>query len=154
MIVRRALFGLPLLLLAARAVAQPAGDLAAVLAACWRARGVEFAPAMLASRIGTHRGRAALLAVAGAVASIDGEEWEIAVEIGWADGEAMAPVTYLMAADLARGLPLLLITRDGQALILVGMTGGQLHARTPDGPAQLLPMTQAALIGRPVIAGA
>ncbi len=140
MIVRRALFALPLL--AVPALAQRPDALASVLTRGWQARGVEFAPAMVAQRIGARQGRAALLAVAGVAADRDGEEWEIAVEI---IRDAAAPPTpaaalleRLMADDLARGLPLAGISGDGQALLIERV-----------GDAAGVP-----LVGRPVIAGA
>lgn len=137
---RRALFALPLLAVPARA--QRPDALAGVLATCWRARGANFDALMLAQRIGSHTGRAALLALAGVAVDREGEEWEIAVEIIRDSAVPPSPaaplLARLMADDLARGLPLAGITGDGRALLIA-------RAGDADGMA---------LVGRPVIAGA
>jgi hypothetical protein len=147
MIARRLILALPLLALPARA--QTAGDLAPVLIACWAARGVRFTVEQVTQRIGARTGRAALLAVGGSAQNADGDDEETVVEILWEAGQPPLPTAPAMARDLARGLPLLLITRDGRALLLIGTDAARLH--TPGGA---LTWADAALIGRPVIAGA
>lgn len=154
MIHRRLLFALPALL-AMPARADPADGLARVLAACWQARGVAFSPESIAARIGARTGKAALLAVAGATASDDGEEWETAVEIVWEAGQPPSPAAYLLQRDLAKGLPLLLLHRNGQPMLLHRLAGDMAQVSDPmTGAAAALAMGDVMLIGRPVIAGA
>ncbi|WP_164157736.1 hypothetical protein, partial [Sandarakinorhabdus rubra] len=130
-------------------------DLALVLIACWQARGVRFTVEQLRARIGSATGKAALLALAGAVEDADGEGQEIVVEIGWEAGRPLSPAFPLLQRDLARGLPLLLITRDGRALLLQGLVGSMVTVRDPQGGGTVtLDWREAVLIGRPVIAGA
>ncbi|WP_197042101.1 hypothetical protein, partial [Sandarakinorhabdus oryzae] len=129
--------------------------LAAALVACWQARGVRFTREQVMARIGPRSGRAALLAVAGAAISADEDEVETAVEIVWEAGQAPLAAEPLMHRDLARGLPLLLITGDGRALLLHGLGAGGADASDPlSGQRLAVPMSEIALIGRPVIAGA
>jgi hypothetical protein len=154
MVNRRIVLALPLIL-AVPARAQPADALAAALVACWQARGVRFTAEQVAARIGPHSDRAALLAVAGAAISADEDEVETAVEILWEAGAAPSPALPLLQRDLAAGLPLLLITGDGRALLLHAMDGGNATASDPlSGQRLALAMNEIALIGRPVIAGA
>lgn len=154
MLNRRLLLALPALL-AMPAHAQAADRLPLVLAACWQARGVRFTPAAIAARIGDRTGVAALLAVAGAAESADGEEVETAVEIVWQAGRPPSPAEPLLHRDLAQGLPLLLVLRDGRALLLLALAAGTAQARDPiSGTVMAVALADAMLIGRPVIAGA
>lgn len=155
MLNRRHLLAAPLLLLTPPAGAVPPDDLARVLAICWAARGVRFTPAAIGLRIGDARGKAALLAVAGAATSADGDGEETAVEIVWEARAPPSPAEPLLHRDLAQGLPALLLLRDGRALLLMALNGETAQARDPiSGAALVLPLAQAMLIGRPVIAGA
>ena len=143
------------LLLAVPALAQPAGPLAVALVMCWQARGVRFTPDQVAARIGARTGRAALLAVAGAWNDADGDDQETVVEIVWETDQPPSPAAPLMHRDLARGLPLVLFTRDGRTLLLHALAGGTALASDPISGARLqLTMDAIALIGRPAIAGA
>lgn len=151
---RRLLLALPLLL-ACPARAEPEDDLAQLLVICWAARGVRFTPQAVRERIGTARGRAALLAVAGATTNADGDGEETAVEILWDAGRPALPTEPLLHHDLARGLPLLLMHRDGRALLMTGLAGSMAQARTAAADTTLaVPLADVLLIGRPVIAGA
>lgn len=158
MIDRRLVLALPIFAVAPAAMAAPArfsASLAEVLAACWAARGINFTPAQIAARIGERVGKAALLAVAGATESADGDEVETAVEIVWEAGQPPSPALPLMARDLAAGLPLLAIAATGQPLLLLGRSGDRLLLRDPLSGARLeMTLDRIALIGRPVIAGA
>ena len=137
------------------APAQHGEALAAALVVCWQARGVRFTPAQVQARIGGRTGKAALLAVAGATESADGDGEETAVEIAWEAGAPASPTLPLLVADLARGLPALLITHDGRALLLHALGGASADASDPlSGQRLRLLLSEAALIGRPVIAGA
>jgi len=154
MVNRRIILALPLLL-AVPALAQPADPLVAALVACWQARGIRFTVEQVAARIGGRTGRDALLAVAGAAISADEDEVESAVEILWEAGVAPSPARPLLERDLAKGLPLLLITSDGRALLLHALDGRSAMASDPlSGQRLALTMNEIALIGRPVIAGA
>ncbi len=154
MITRRLLMALPLML-AMPVQAEPANALAAALVACWQARGIRFTVEQVIARIGPRSGRAALLAMAGATISADEEEVETAVEIMWEAGAVPSPSLPLLARDLGAGLPLLLITNDGRALLLHALDGGSATASDPlSGQRLTLPMNEITLIGRPVIAGA
>jgi hypothetical protein len=154
MITRRLLMALPLLI-AVPVWAQPADSLAAALVACWQARGIRFTVGQVTARIGGRTGRAALLAVAGAAISADEDEVETAVEILWEAGAVPSPARPLLERDLASGLPLLLITGAGRALLLHALEGGKAEASDPlSGEKLNLTMSDIALIGRPVIAGA
>ncbi|WP_017667492.1 hypothetical protein [Sandarakinorhabdus sp. AAP62] len=154
MVNRRIVLALPLFL-AVPTWAQPADALAAALVACWQARGIRFTVEQVAARIGGRTGREALLAVAGAAISADEDEVETAVEILWEAGATSSPAAPLMARDLGAGLPLLLITGDGRALLLHAVNGGSATASEPlSGQRFTLLMNEIALIGRPVIAGA
>lgn len=155
MLNRRLLLALPALFFVPPARADQTDDLAQVLTICWAARGVRFTPQAVRDRIGSARGRAALLAVAGATTSADGDGEETAVEILWEAGGTTLPTEYLMQRDLARGLPLLLLHRDGRALLLTGLAGETASVRDAVAGSEMqLPLVQVALIGRPVIAGA
>lgn len=149
---------LPVLLVVpalAQSAGSPAETLAAALVTCWQARGIRFTLAQVVGRIGPRSGRAALLAVAGATEAADGEEVETAVEILWEAGAAPSPAQPLLARDLGKGLPLLLISSDGRALLLHAMDGGTALASDPlTGQRLSLPISHVALIGRPVISGA
>lgn len=157
MIARRLLLALPLLF-AAPALAQAVrarNPLAAALAICWQARGVRFTEDQIAARIGDRWGKAALVAVAGAVISADDTEEEIAVEIVWEAGEPPSPAEPLLHRDLGQGRPALLLTRDERALLLHGLEAGMAAVQDPiSAERQSLPLSQVVLIGRPVIAGA
>lgn len=155
MINRRHLLALPLLL-AAPARAAPANDaLAAALVACWQARGVRFTADQVLARMGGSSGKAALLAVAGATDSADGEEVETAVEIVWEAGRPPSPTEPLLQRDLRQGLPLLLIGQNGHIWLLHALDGGAASVSDPiSGHKQSLTLGEVALIGRPVIAGA
>ena len=77
------------------------------------------------------------------------------VEITWEAGAAPSPAEPLMQRDLARGLPLLLLTVDGRTLLLHALNGGNAIASAPLTSERLnLPISDIALIGRPVISGA
>lgn len=158
MISRRLILALPLLALPLLAVpghAQPADALTAAVIICWRARGIDFMPAQLAARIGNRQGKAALQALAGVAASADGEEVETAVEILWEAGAPPSPAWPLMARDLAHGLPLLLLAHDGRAWLLESRDGDLLIVSDPmTREVRVFTLATAALIGRPVIAGA
>lgn len=156
MIDRRTLIALPLALaLPARLpAAAPADPLAAALAMAWTARGVRFAANDVAVRIGGRAGRAALLAVAGATISADGEEVETAVEIVWAGG-AETPAWPLLGRDLARGLPGIAQARDGSWWLVDGVAGDAVQLRHPiSGEIRSLRRDELGLIGRPLISGA
>lgn len=154
MFTRRLLLALPLML-TMPARAQPANALASALVACWQARGVRFTTEQVIARIGPLSGRAALLAVAGAAISTDEDEVETAVEILWEVAAVPSPALPLLKRDLEAGLPLLLLTGDGRALLLHALDGGFATASDPlSGHRLALPMNQIALIARPVIAGA
>ena len=153
MVNRRIILALPLLL-AVPGLAQPANPLVAALVICWQARGVRFTSEQVAARIGTRTGRAALLAVAGAWTDSNDDDQETVVEIVWEAGAAPSPAAPLMHRDLAKGLPLLLITHDGRTLLLHAL-GTTADASAPlTGQRLTVPMADIALIGRPVIAGA
>ncbi len=153
MISRRLILALPLMAVPVRAQAPDA--LAAAVAACWRARGIDFTPEQVAARIAGRQGKAALLALAGVAESADGEEVETAVEIVWEAGAPPSPALPLLARDLAQGLPLLLLTRDGRAWLLQGRDGDRLAVSDPvSREARVVTLAAASLIGRPVIAGA
>jgi hypothetical protein len=158
MIDRRLVLALPIFAVAPAAMAAPASGsagLAEALATCWAARGINFTPEQIAARIGEREGMAALLAVAGATESADGDEVETAVEILWEAGQPPSPALPLMARDLAAGLPLLAIAGTGQPLLLLGRSGDTLLLRDPLSGARLeMTLDRIALIGRPVIAGA
>lgn len=158
MVNRRIILALPLLLAvpapAQLVDAQPIDALAAALVICWQARGVRFTLEQVAARIGACTGRAALLAVAGAWTDANDDDQETVVEIVWEAGAAPSPTEPLMHRDLARGLPLLLITGDGRTLLLHAL-GTAADASEPlTGQRLSVPMGDIALIGRPVIAGA
>jgi hypothetical protein len=155
---RRCILALPLLLAAPGADAAPAScsaGLADVLVTCWAARGIRFTPEQVAARLGARVGKEALLAVAGATESADGDEVETAVEILWETGRPASPALPLLARDLAAGLPLLAIAGTCQPLLLTARTGDRLHLHDPLSGARLeMSLDRIALIGRPVIAGA
>ena len=163
MVNRRIILALPLLFAvpapaqpaeAQPAEAQPANSLVAALVICWQARGVRFTPEQVAARIGTRTGRAALLAVAGAWTDANDDDQEIVVEIVWEAGQPASPAEPLMHRDLAKGLPLLLITGDGRTLLLHAL-GTAADASEPlTGQRFSVKMGDIALIGRPVIGGA
>jgi hypothetical protein len=120
----------------------------------WTARGVRFAAGDVAARIAGRDGRAALLAVAGATVSADGEEVETAVEVVWAAG-AETPAWPLLGRDLARGLPGIAQAGDGSWWLVEGAAGDAVRLRHPiSGEARSLARRDLALIGRPVISGA
>jgi hypothetical protein len=151
---RRLVLALPLLA-AGPLHAQPVHALATAVAACWQARGIRFTPEQVAQRIGGRSGKAALLALAGAAESADGDEVETAVEIVWEAGTPPSPAEPLFTRDLANGLPGVLLARDGQWWLLQARHDGLLAVRHPiTGQAHLLAQDAAVLIGRPVIAGA
>jgi len=151
---RRLLLALPLLF-AGPAMADHPDDLAHVLVICWAARGVRFTPDAVRERIGSARGRAALLAVAGATTSADGDGEETAVEILWEAGRGPLPTAPLLQQDLQRGLPLLLIDQGGQPWLLHGLANGMAYVtRAARGERAALPLASVMLIARPVIAGA
>lgn len=153
MITRRLALALPLL--AVPVHAQPLDELAVAVVACWQARGIRFTPEQVTRRIGGQTGKAALLALAGAATSADDEDVETAVEIAWEAGAAPSPAEPLLTRDLADGLPAVLLTRDGQWWLLHARHQDLLGVRHPiSGQARMLPLAAAALIGRPVIAGA
>ena len=158
MISRRLILALPPLAFSIWAVPSTANTpdaLAQAIAACWRARGINFTSDQVAARIGGRKGKAALLALAGATESADDEGVETMVEIVWEAGAPPSPALPLMARDLANGLPLLVLARDGRAWLLERRTGDQLSVVDPlTGHKQLLALASAVLIGRPVIAGA
>ena len=158
MITRRLVLALPAqiaLLAAAPLRAQPDDALAAALVTCWQARGIRFTAEQVARRIGAHTGKAALLALAGATESADGEEVETAVEILWEAGQPPSPAEPLIARDLAARLPLLLLARDGQWWLLRALDESAMHVSHPaTGQTMGLTHEKVALIGRPVIAGA
>jgi hypothetical protein len=151
---RRLMLALPAMAFVRPAMADQPDDLALVLAICWQARGVNFTPAAVRMRIGSARGKAALLAVAGATTSTDGDGEETAVEIVWEAGQPQLPTEHLMHRDLAQGLPLLLIDRRGQPWLLHALANGIARVTKPADVATDLPLAAAALIARPVIAGA
>ena len=154
MFTRRLLLIAPVLF-AVPVLAQPADPLAAALVICWQARGVRFTPEQVAARIGGKTGRAALLAVAGAWTDANDDDQETVVEIVWESGAALPSTEPLMHRDLAKGLPLLLITGHGRVLLLHGLNGGSAAASDPLSGGRLnLAMKDIALIGRPVIGGA
>ena len=151
---RRLLLALPLIF-AGPARADHPDDLAHVLVICWAARGVRFTPEAVRERIGNARGRAALLAIAGATTNADGDGEETAVEIVWEAGRNPLPTAPLLQHDLRRGLPLLLIDQGGQPWVLHALDEGTAHVtRAARGERAALPLTSVALIARPVIAGA
>lgn len=154
MLTRRRVLALPLIV-ACPAAAQARQPLAAALAICWQARGVRFTEDQIARRIGNRWGKAALIAVAGSVISADDTEEEIAVEIVWEAGQPPSPAEPLLHRDLGRGWPALLLTLDERAWLLHGLAAGMAAVQDPiSGAGQPLPLARAALIGRPVIAGA
>lgn len=156
MINRRTMITLPLLLaLPAALSAADAGDpLATALAEAWTARGVRFVAPDVMARIGGRGGRAALLAVAGATISADGDEVETAVEIVWAAG-AETPAWPLLGRDLARGLPGIAQDGDGSWWLVTGVAGDRMQLRHPiSGEIRSLTRGDLALIGRPLISGA
>lgn len=147
------------IMLAAPALAQRAEPDAAALApaliACWQARGMNFTTDQVMARIGSRTGKAALQALAGATTSADGEDVETIVEITFEPGKRDSPYAPLMARDLERGQPLLLITTDGRVMLLIAMTQTILVATNSDGSGQFgLPISAAAIIGRPLVSGA
>ncbi|WP_303811969.1 hypothetical protein [Sandarakinorhabdus limnophila] len=154
MINRRILLALPLLL-ANPARAEPADPLVAALITCWQARGVRFTPEQVAARIGARTGRDALLAVAGAWTDANDDDQETMVEIVWEAGAPPSPAEPLLTVDLVAGRPALLFTRDGEWWLLHARNQNMLAVHHPlTGQAQMLAPDAAALIGRPVIAGA
>lgn len=154
MVNRRIILALPLLL-AVPTSAQPADVLAAALVACWQARGIRFTREQVTARIGGRTGRDALLAVAGAWTDANNDDQETVVEIVWEATGAPLPTEPLMHRDLAKGLPLLLITGDNRALLLHSLNGGWATASDPLSGQQLnLAVNDIAVIGRPVIGGA
>ncbi len=153
MICRRLVLALPLLAVPARA--QAGDGLAEAMVLCWQARGVRFSADQVRQRIGARTGKAALLALAGAVDDADGDGQETAVEIAWEAGSPPSPAEPLLLRDLAGGLPALLLARDGSWWLLLAWRGDRLDLRHPiGGEARVIAIDTAALIGRPVIAGA
>jgi hypothetical protein len=151
MIDRRLVLALPVLAVPVRAQAVDdlADELANVLVACWQARGVRFTADQVRGRMAGRTGKAALLALAGAADTADGGAEEIAVEILWEAGHYAGAGRAAMLADLARRQPLLLLTRDGRARLLLAVSPTGLVAAD-----ESISWADAALIGRPVIAGA
>lgn len=148
MISRRMLLALPLLA-ACPALSQPADRLARVLVDCWHARGAHFTVEQIRQRIGEQTGKAALQSLAGAITDANGDDQEIAVEIIWENGGFRGAGQSAMLADLAQQKPLLLLTSTGQPLLL--LAAGP-HGLVLQGA--VIGWGAAALIGRPVVAGA
>ncbi len=154
MINRRVLLLMPLVA-AAPLRAQPVDALAQAVATCWAARGVRFTPDQIAARINGRRGKAALLALAGATTNADGDDEETAVEIAWEAGTAPSPAEPLLYRDLGRGLPAVALDLAGQWWLLTSHESGLFAARHPiSGETRVLARAALQLIGRPVIAGA
>ena len=158
MITRRLLLAVPLIALpgAGAAPDETAPEtLAAALAICWQARGTVFTPGQVAARIAGRTGKAALLAVAGAAISADGEEVETAVEIVMEAGGAFRVLVPLLSRDLARGLPAVALAADARWWLLLALNEDTASVRDPiSGERRELAVKDIALIGRPVIAGA
>lgn len=155
MLNRRLLLALPALL-AMPVRAAPPTTLAAALVTCWQARGVRFTHDQMAARIGARTGRDALLALAGAAENANGDGEEIAVETVWdADAPTNPALLALLHRDLARGLPGVLLARDGQWWLLRALDEAVAGVADPIGQQyHILAIAAVALIGRPVIAGA
>jgi hypothetical protein len=152
MIDRRLMLALPLL--AAPALAQQANSMAAAIAAGWTARGVRFTAEQVATRMAGQRGKAALLALAGATEGADGDEVETIIEIVWDAGQP-GPAFPLLLRDLAAGLPGVLQDQADGWWLVTGHDNGQFSVRHPlTGETRTLAAAAVQLIGRPLIAGA